>query len=78
MSKRDSADFSKQHPPFVHQKNARRGSIPIAYVKRGDKLVKVKGPDLVSTCYFCGANIRVKVHGEKNTCPSCRDLAELL
>ena len=78
MSKPDLPDFSNRHPPFVHQKNARRGSIPIAFVKRGRSLIKVKNPDKLSVCYFCKANVQVKSPGEKNICPSCRDLARTM
>ena len=70
--------MQNRHSTFIQQKNARKGSNPLAYILRKGKLVKLKKAQKKGMCYFCSRSVRVNSTKVKNFCRSCLDLVEVL
>ncbi len=70
--------MQNRHPTFIQQKNARKGSVPLAYVMSKGKLVRLKKATKKGKYFFCSRSVRVKNLSARNFCQACLDLAEIL
>ncbi len=70
--------YNRSHPTFIQQKNARKGSEPLAYVMSKGKLIRLKKATKKGKCFFCSRSIRVKNRSAQNFCRACLDLAEII